>query len=253
VTYPAQPAFSQPSAGGGGGDSFEPKDHFGNLLLVFPKSYVAEFSTKNGVTPKADVDIIVVDKPGPDGKPTALLGAAFFGNLANSVRNDIGGQVLGRLGQGPNTRGTPPWILANFTPEDAAMATPALAAYQAGQFKQAAPNPMASPQGTPAGYAQTPQTPASPPAQQQWQQQATPAPQAAPAYAQQAPPTAQPQQQWQQPAAPQAGPPAQTAPQAPAASGADPALLARLAQFGINLPPTTPQAQAEAIAATLPQ
>jgi hypothetical protein len=251
VTYPAQPQFSQPSQGGQGGDQFDAKDHRGHLLLVYPKTYQPEVPTKNGPSSAADVDIVIIDKQGPDGKPLAFINARLFGNLANSVRNDIGGQVLGRLDQIQTQGGRTPWVLQSFTDQDAAAAGPVHAAYQQGLFKPT-PNPMASPQGTPAGYAQTPQTPASPPAQQQWQQQATPAPQAAPAYAQQAPPTTQPQQQWQQPAAPQAGPPAPTAPQAPAASGVDPQLAGYLQSRGID-PSQMNQQQAEAVAAALPQ
>jgi len=100
VTYPPpQQPFSQPSSGGSGGDTFNAADHRGHLMLVYPKQYQPEVPTKNGPSSAADVDVIVVDKPGPDGKPLAFIGARFFGNLANSVRNDLGGQVLGRLDQ----------------------------------------------------------------------------------------------------------------------------------------------------------
>jgi hypothetical protein len=225
--------FSQPSAGG---DKFEPKDHFGNLLLVYPKSYNPAEQTSNGVTPAADVDIIVVDKPGPDGRPLFINDARFFGNLAKSVRNDVGSQVLGRLGQGPNTRGTPPWILTNFTDADAAAAGPVHAAYQAGQFKPAE-NPMAPAAPGPAAPAQW-QAPAAPGAaqpapQQQWQQP----PAAAPAPA---------QQQWQAPA------PSSTPPTAPPAAAAaptvDPNLVAFLASKGVTVQPGMDQATCEAIA-----
>lgn len=222
-------SFSQPAAGG---DNFTAADHNGHLLLIYPKHYNPDEPTTKGNTQAADVDVIVVDKLGPNGQPLVFKDARIFGNLARSVRNDLGGKVLGRLGQGPNTKGTPPWILQNYTDADVAMATPVAAAFEAGQFAQpTAPNPMA--QGAPYGAA--PQTPPAA-APQQWQQ----APAAAPA------------QQWQAPA-PTGQPAAPAAAPAPAGGAADPALLAHLAQYGINLPPTTPQAQAEAIAATLPQ
>lgn len=266
MTYPPQQQnpFSQPSSAGG--DTFNAADHNGHLLLVYPKNYQDEVQTKNGLSSAAEVDVIVVDKPGPDGKPLFFHNARFFGNLARSVRNDLGGQVLGRLGQGPNTRGTPPWILMNFTDQDAAMAGPVHAQYQQGLFKateqpQAPAAPaqqqwqQSPPSGTPAGYAPTQQTPAYPPAQQQY--------------------AAPPQQQWQaqqqfpqgpaQPSPQQAqqppfggpaagGQPAAPAPaQAPAGAGPDPALVQRLAAAGINLPPGATPEQVAAIAATLPQ
>lgn len=238
-------SFSQPSAGG---DQFDAKDHNGRLLLVFPKSFAAETPTAHGISPSADVDIVVVDSVGPDGRPQYFQNARLFGNLAKSVSRDLGGQVLGRLGQVPTQRGNPAWVLQNYTDQDAALATPVLTAYQQGQFKQAE-NPMqgqAQPQpGAPAQQfgQQPPAQQYQAPPQQQWQAP----PQAAPA--------APAQQQWQAPPAPApAGPPAAPAPApAPAGGAADPALLAHLAQYGINLPPGTPQAQAEAVAATLPQ
>lgn len=270
-------SFSQPSAGG---DQFDAKDHNGRLLIVYPKSFSAETPTAHGISPSADVDIVIVDAVDATGKPLYFQNARLFGNLAKSVSRDLGGAVLGRLGQVPTQRGNPAWVLQSYTDQDAAMAAPADAAYRAGQFKQPE-NPMAQSQqaapAAPQGYGAT----ASPAPQQQWQappqSPAGPAPQAVPG---QWPATAQPpaspatpppaQQQWNAaPAAPSApaqpqwqqgapaptGQPAAPAP-APAPAGgppADPALLAHLANYGINLPPTTPHDEALAVAATLPQ
>lgn len=210
--------FSQPAAGG---DTFTPADHFGKLLLIFPKSYDPAMKTSNGDSAAADVDLIVVDSPDPaTGKPLFFSGARLFGNLAKSVRNDLGGQVLGRLGQGPNTRGTPPWILTNFTDADAAMATPLLGQYQQGLFKPPAnPNPMAAAP--------------SPAAPQTWAPPATVAPPA-------------PAGQWQPPVAAPTAPAAPVA--APAASAVDPNLVAFLASKGVQVQPGMDQATCEAIA-----
>jgi hypothetical protein len=265
VTYPPQQQnpFSQPSSAGG--DTFNAADHNGFLLLVYPKSYQDEVQTKNGLSSAAEVDIVVVDKPGPDGKPLFFQNARLFGNLARSVRNDLGGQVLGRLGQGPNTRGTPPWILMNFTDQDAAMAGPVHAQYQQGLFKAAAPAAPTTPAAAPAApQYPAPAAPAAP--QQQWQAQQQfpqgPA-QPDPNQAQQPPFGGQqqyqqpPQQQWpQQPqygAPAPGGQPAAPAPaQAPAGAGLDPAVQAKLAAAGITLPPGATPEQAAAIAANLP-
>jgi hypothetical protein len=243
--------FSQPSAGG---DQFDAKDYNGRLLIVYPKSFAAETPTAHGISPSADCDIVVVDWVDPaTGQPKYFQNARLFGNLAKSVSRDLGGQVLGRLGQVPTQRGNPAWVLQNFTDQDAALATPADAAYKAGQFKQP-DNPMQAPaqpaaapaqqwQGAPAAAPAAPQQqwqapPQQAPAQQQW----NPAPQAAPAAAPQAQPTAPPQQQWQ-------APPQQAAP----ASAVTPEMLQKLAQFGINPPPGTPDAQILAVYDTLPQ
>lgn len=250
-------SFSQPSAGG---DQFDAKDYNGRLLIVFPKSFSAETPTIHGVGPSADCDIIlpeVIDQA--TGMPQLFTNARLFGNLAKSVSRDLGGQVLGRLGQVPTQRGNPAWVLQSFTEQDVALATPALNAYQAGQFKQpenpmAAPSPAPQPTWAPpaatappaqAGPPQwTPPPAAAPPAYQAPAQQATGA---APQWS---PPA--PAAQWQAPA-PAAAPPASTPAAPPAGPPADPGLLAALAQSGISLDPATPHEEALAIYATIPK
>lgn len=278
--------FSQPSAGG---DQFDAKDHNGRLLIVYPKSFSAETPTAHGISPSADVDIVIVDAVDATGKPLYFQNARLFGNLAKSVSRDLGGKVLGRLGQVPTQRGNPAWVLQSYTDQDAMMAAPADAAYAAGQFKQPEnpmqqPAPAAAPAATP--QYQTP-APAAPAQQQAWPAQGQPqqwnASGATPAPAQTPTPAAQQQawpaqgqpQQWQQPAAPAPTPAPQSAPAAPpappqqwqtppaaapsapapAASGpaADPGLVAHLASQGINLPPGTSQTEALAIYETLPK
>ncbi|WP_432112760.1 hypothetical protein [Streptomyces sp. S1] len=227
-------SFSQPAAGG---DSFTPADHQGHLLLIYPKAYNPAEDTSKGLTQAADVDIVIVDKLGPTGQPLVFKDARVFGNLARSVRvlTEADGspkKYLGRLGQGPNTKGTPPWILLNWTEADVAAATPVAAAFEAGQFSAPA-NPMAAAPPAPPQqqWQQSPPSgaPASPPAQQQWQQPPVGAPQGYPAPAPQATGAA-PQQQWTPP------PAAPTPPSAPAASAVDPQLGAFLAQRGVTQP-----------------
>lgn len=262
MTYPPQPQFSQPSAPNTG-DKFEAHEHKGSLLLVYPKVFQENIKTTKGLSDAADVDIIVVDKAGPDGRPLFFSGARLFGNLARSVRNELGGQVLGRLNQITSANGNTPWILENFNDQDAAAADPVHRAYQQGQFRPT-PNPMqqTSPQGTPAGYAPTPQTPASPPAQQQWQPPAaSPAAPPTPAASQPAwnapvgaPPPAAPAAQWNAPPAaaqPPSGAPAVAPQPAAAAVPVDPGLVQALQQRGITLPPGATQQQAEAIWASV--
>lgn len=265
--------FSQPSAGG---DQFDAKDYNGRLLIVYPKSFAAETPTAHGISPSADCDIVVVDAVDPaTGAPKYFQNARLFGNLAKSVSRDLGGQVLGRLGQVPTQRGNPAWVLQNFTDQDVAMATPADAAYKAGQFKQAE-NPMQQPQqwqGAPPAAPQqyggaaagpSPATPPPAPAPAAtWQGQtpaAAPAPPAQQQYGVQMQAPA-PQQQYGAPqgppqyaAAPAGTAAPQAAPGAPAgAPPADPGLVARINSFGIPTAPGITQPEAEAINATLPQ
>lgn len=182
--------FDRPSAGGG--ETFEPAQFMGALCIVYPKSYNPNDTTKHGQTTSADVDIVVVDRVDPaTNQPVVKRNARLFGNLANSVRDSLGRQVLGRIGQVPTNKGNPAWALLDPTDADAAQAAPAHQAWQAGQFKP--PAQQQHPQGGP----------------QQGQQWGAPPPQQQPQYGQ--PPAQQygapPAQQWQQPQAAPQGPP----------------------------------------------
>jgi hypothetical protein len=236
-------SFSQPSAGG---DQFDAKNHNGQLLIVFPKSFSAETPTAHGISASADVDIVVVDAIDPaTGRPKYYQNARLFGNLAKSVSRDLGGQVLGRLGQVPTQRGNPAWVLQNYTDQDVALATPALQQYQQGLFKQAeSPAQQQAPATPPQQWNAPSAAPGAAP-QQQYQQ--------APAQTAYAPPQqGTPQYGQQQP--PAAPAPAQyAAPAAAPAPAVDPADAARLAQFGITLPPGATPDMVQAILATLPQ
>lgn len=267
MTYPPpQQGFSQPSAPNTG-DKFEAHEHNGSLLLVFPKRFEENIKTTKGLSDATDADIVIVDKFGPTGQPLAFFGARLFGNLARSVRNDIGGQVLGRLNQITSANGNTPWILENFTDQEAAAAGPVLAAYQQGLFKPTE-TPMQAPAPAAAAAAPAQQWQGAP--QQQWQQQAAPAAPASGAASSPAPqqqwspvtgqPTAPPPQQYQQQAAPaaqwNAPAPAAAAPSAaPTPSPApavDPALVAFLGARGVQVTPDMVQDQCTLIGRSFP-
>lgn len=127
--------FGQPSAGG---DQFDPKLHNGQLLLFVPSLFHADMPTAHGASNAADTDIIALEHPDPEtGKPKLFRNARVFGNLANSVRGAVGGGViLGRLGQGPNTKGNPPWILTEHTEQEALGSVAVYDAYKRGEFAQ---------------------------------------------------------------------------------------------------------------------
>lgn len=142
--------FSQPSAGG---ETFEPKDYIGALVLVYPKKYNPNEATKHGPTTSADVDVVVVDRQNPDGSPVVRRNARLFGNLANSVRDGVGDVVLGRIGQVPTNKGNPAWVLESYTDEDAVAAAPVDAAFKAGNFNQPQPGATVPDHPTPPGAA----------------------------------------------------------------------------------------------------
>lgn len=154
--------FAQPGASNG--DQFDAKEFLGALLLIYPKAYDPSVPTVHGPSSAADVDVIVVDRQDPTtGQPVIKRNAKLFGNLANSVRDSVGKQVLGRLGQTPTNKGNPAWVLNSFTEADAAAAAPVHTAWVAGQFQPPAQAQSAVQQPTPQGQWANP---GFPPAQQ---------------------------------------------------------------------------------------
>jgi hypothetical protein len=214
------PAFNQPGAGG---DKFEPSLYGGALLLVYPHKYVTGIPTKFGEADAVEADIVILDRNGQDGQPIRLNSTMIFQNkMVGQVKGSVGGMVLGRLTQGLNTKGNPPWELADYTPADAQWATAYIAQHPAvsqPSQTQSAPAPVQAP---PADvWAGMNAAPAAPP---------TPAPSGASAG-------------WT--------PPAPAAPAAPAAAPQlDPNLVAFLQSKGVDTSQITSQSQGEMIAQT---
>ncbi|MEU9654826.1 hypothetical protein [Streptomyces chartreusis] len=228
------PQFQQP----GRADKFAPRDNpqwIGRLFLIYPDSVSPQtFNRPDGTQETSDVvtaDVIIIDLPDPQtGQPTKLEGARIGGKgLVPQLRKMIGSMVLGRLNKLPSQgQKDGAYVLADFTPQDAAMASAYVAANpRTSQFAQPAA------QAQPVAQAPAPQAPPLP--YDQWQHtQAQPAPPAA---------------YGAPPAAAYAPPPAQAAP-APAEAAPSP-----LAQFlqGKGVPTAgMPEAQMQMIAATFP-
>lgn len=125
--------FQQPGAGG---DSFSPKDHpewAGALFLFLPTEYIQSISTSNGDTDAVRANAVILATGPQHGSqplnpPVKLDNTIVFPRaLVGSLKGSIGGMVLGHLAQGENKKGSPPWILTDHTPEDAALATQYLA------------------------------------------------------------------------------------------------------------------------------
>lgn len=255
--------FNQPSATG---DAFNPKDHpewLGKLVLAYPTSYEQGIPTTFGEKDAVKADIVFLDLPDPQtGQPFVLSDALIFsavivGQLKNSVPD---GMVLGRLMQGQNTKGNPPWMLADFTPQDEAIAKAYVTAHPRSSFNK----PQAQGNHAVPAAAIPPQAQAvpQPPAQQGWpvpQQGYAPAPQAAAQGPMPGVPGASPV------VPPNAGVPvpgvpqyAQAAPSVPGAmaapatpAGPDANTLAFLGSKGIDASGMAPE-QAQMIASTYP-
>ena len=174
--------FAQPGAGG---DKFEPATYAGALLLVYPHKYVTGIPTKFGEADAVEADIVVLDRAGQDGQPIRLNSTMIFQNkMVGQIKGSVGGMVLGRLGQGLNVKGNPPWELLDHTAADVQTATAYIAAHPAvsqPSQTQSAPAPVhqstpqydpwagmnAAPAAAPASPANAwtpPPAPAAPPA-----------------------------------------------------------------------------------------
>lgn len=226
----------------------------GRLFLIYPDSVSPQtFNRPDGTQETSDVvtaDVIIIDLTDPQtGQPTRLEGARIGGKgLVPQLRKMMGSMVLGRLNKLPSQgQKDGAYVLADFTPQDGAMASAYVAANpRTNQFAQ----PQAQAQPVAQAPAQAPPLPYD-----QWQHtQAAPAQAYAPPPAQ-APPVPDPANPGQ---AIQAGyyaaggaanPPAQAPAYAPAPAPSP------LAQFlmGKGVPVAgMPEAQMKMIAATFP-
>lgn len=246
--------FQQP----GRGDKFEPSEYAGALLLVYPTEYFSAIPTQHGDTAVVDCHIVVLDRVDPQtGAPMILRDARIFGRaMVPQLKGGVGGRaILGRLGQGQNTKGNPPWVLTDFSAGDAEIARqytnqfpdPRKAAtFQnapssvgpAGEYRteprQAPPtSPVSAPSGTPGwGSGNNPQIPAQPSGPPSWA----------------ASPSQPAPQQWG--GAPAAPTPAPAATPNGATNGHDPQLVAFLASKGVNVALLPPDADLKMIAST---
>lgn len=214
-----QPAVANPE------DKIVWGESLGALLLFFPSELKVAVPTQHGESDAVAAKVVRLE----DGRVWEN-GLVFPMALVTQLKAAVpDGMVLGRLGQGENTKGNAPWLLQAHTAEDVAKAEAWLAANPRQQFAQP---PVQVPPTAPA-----------------WGAQATPA---APAWG--GPATAPAAQGWAQAAAHAPAPtaawgaqPAATPAPAPSAGAVDPALVSALQAKGVTLPPGTNQASAESI------
>lgn len=102
-------------------------DNKGDLFVITALG-TGETTSEYGPAEYVEAHVIHVDEDDP--KDSELHERAWiFGNLANSLKTSVGGgPVLGRLDQGVNKKGNPPWILVAV--EDAEAKAAASAAYR---------------------------------------------------------------------------------------------------------------------------
>jgi len=130
--------FQQPSQG----DKFNVSEHTGALCLFFVHDVRQGIPTSFGEKEAVACDIHVLD--GTDAGEIFQDCLIFQGALIGSLRRAAGGDpVLARIGQGVAKPGQqPPYVLAEFTDQDAAKAG-AYLAERAKKFQGTSPAPAA--------------------------------------------------------------------------------------------------------------
>jgi hypothetical protein len=98
---------------GSGGDQLPIDDLSGALLLVTVHEETPPIDTKFGPSTAIRADVAVLDGKHKGDVYTDTL--VFPRVLKSQLRGSVGGKVLGRLGQGENKKGNPPWQLAAAT------------------------------------------------------------------------------------------------------------------------------------------
>lgn len=247
-----QPGISNPE------DKFVASEHNGALLLFFPTQFQQGVKTAHGESDAVATRVVNLNS-GRVIDNALIFATALVTQLKAAVPD---GMVLGRLGQGQNTKGNPPWLLQPHTEADVAYAEQWLAANPRNQFNQpptsAAPAPAwgqqppaAAPAAPATGGWGNPPTPAPNAAQAGWGAPAAPAPASSPGAAWAPAPTQAPL-----PAPAAAAPPAAPAPAPTAtneawggvqASAVHPGLVEALRKKGVAVPADATQAAAEGI------
>ena len=103
--------FNDP--GVGGGDQIAWADVNGALLLFDVHGIERGIETKHGISDAVKADVAVLDG---ENKGQRYEGILIFPKILRSqTEGSVGGKVLGRLGQGANKKGNPPWQLETAT------------------------------------------------------------------------------------------------------------------------------------------
>lgn len=127
--------FSAPASTSG----IEWKTALGHLLLVSPLSVEEKVNTSLGEKDAIRADIVDLDQG-----ETYTDVLVFPRVLQGQLRPKIGGKVLGRLGQGAAKPGqSAPWVLQDFSPDDAKKASAWIEQQNRQQFSPPAANTTA--------------------------------------------------------------------------------------------------------------
>ena len=138
-----QQSFAQPQSG----DMFSAKENVGRLLLIENVGAPEQVNTVHGLSDAIRADVTVIDAPGGPAEhlQSLVFGRALVGTLSRSAAG--GAPVLGRLGQSTTGKAgqSPAWILTEYTPADAAVASAYMQHRGAPSFAAPAPAPVPAP------------------------------------------------------------------------------------------------------------
>lgn len=113
--------FNRPQTGGG--DVFKPAEHANELVLVWPRDMRYNVQTPTGVTDGMACDIVVLDGPAAGQKFSNTL--IFSAGLRNNLQSYLGdpNPALGRIIHVQLAGGKTTWNLADYSDQDAALAS----------------------------------------------------------------------------------------------------------------------------------
>lgn len=113
--------------------SFVWEDYKGKLLVIEPEGVerlTTSFSNGKEVDAVRAVIHVVLSKDGSKSETTEDV-LIFPTAIVNQTKRQVGKVVVGRLTQGENKKGKPPWLLAEASEQDMKAATAFLAQYVA--------------------------------------------------------------------------------------------------------------------------
>lgn len=115
--------FSGPASA----DGIKWVDYKGALLMFDVKGFEPSINTVHGETSAVNATVVVLDG---DHKGEVITDTLVFPKVLQSqIKGNIGGKVLGRLGQGEAKKGqSAPWKLSDATEADKAVARDHIAA-----------------------------------------------------------------------------------------------------------------------------
>lgn len=108
-------------ASSSGGEGIDWNDYLGKLTLVEPLGHEHDIKTKHGESDAIRANVYVLLGPGKVEEFEDVL--IFQRKMIGQLKRRIGSIVVGRIGQGENVKGNPPWLFEEANETDIGRAT----------------------------------------------------------------------------------------------------------------------------------